>query len=63
MKNLKKITRDNLKHVLGGHTCPNNLYHVVYGGYHACCLQIPSGNPCDSTMCLVPMEMCGSGPV
>lgn len=60
MKNIKKIQRENLKQVLGGHTCPANTYHITYNGYHACCLQIPSGNPCLSTKCLVPMEMCDS---
>ncbi len=54
MKNLKKIQRGNLKQVLGGHTCPANTYHITYNGYHACC----SGNPCNSTKCLVPIEMC-----
>ncbi|MEC5173017.1 hypothetical protein [Chryseobacterium nepalense] len=46
---------------MGGHTCPGNTYHIIYNGYHACCLQIPTGNPCTSTSCLVPIEMCDSG--
>ncbi|MDV7696488.1 hypothetical protein N6B72_06095 [Chryseobacterium soli] len=58
MKNSKRLNRQNLKEVLGGHTCPAKTFHVVYNGYHACCLQIPSGNPCSSTKCLVPIEMC-----
>ncbi|MFP3596334.1 hypothetical protein [Chryseobacterium sp. SIMBA_029] len=58
MKNSKRLNRQNLKEVLGGHTCPASTFHIVYNGYHACCLQIPSGNPCSSTKCLVPIEMC-----
>lgn len=58
MKNSKRLNRQHLKEVLGGHTCPASTFHVVYNGYHACCLQPPSGNPCMSTKCLVPIEMC-----
>ncbi|UZT96177.1 hypothetical protein ODZ84_13175 [Chryseobacterium fluminis] len=62
MKNLKKITRQNLKEVLGGHTCPGNLIHLTWNGYHACCITPPpAGNPCNGTSCLIPVDMCDGG--
>jgi hypothetical protein len=62
MKNLKKLNRQNLKEVLGGHTCPGTLIHVEWNGYHACCLQAPpGGNPCNGTFCLIPVDMCDNG--
>ncbi|WP_292009831.1 hypothetical protein [Chryseobacterium sp.] len=61
LKKAEKLNRESLKTVMGGHTCPNNLYHITWNGYHGCCIQVPEGNPCNSTLCLIPVEMCDSG--
>ncbi|MCT2408350.1 hypothetical protein NZD88_12435 [Chryseobacterium antibioticum] len=64
MKNLKKLNRDHLREVMGGHTCPNNLVHVEFNGYHACCLTMPPlGNPCKGTFCFIPEGMCSGDPM
>ncbi|MBK1894955.1 bacteriocin-like protein [Chryseobacterium paridis] len=62
MKNLTKLNRENLKKVLGGHTCPSGTRHIIYNGYHGCCLSAPSGNPCTSGMCFVEADMCSEEP-
>ncbi|WP_157676819.1 bacteriocin-like protein [Chryseobacterium sp. T16E-39] len=46
MKNLTKLNREHLKKVVGGHVCPSGTRHIIYNGYHGCCLSAPSGNPC-----------------
>lgn len=62
MKNLTELNREYLKKIVDGHTCPSETRHIIYNGYHGCCLSAPSGNPYTSRMCFVEADMCAGEP-